>query len=71
VNLQTWDEIYGQFSGIENTTWRDPNDFPYTSAIIGNTNPRSRYSRTSTMTQFPGSDLRSGNQDPVRQEAPR
>lgn len=71
VNLQTWDEIYDQFSGIENTAWRDPADFPYTSAIIGNTNPRARYSRTSTMTQFPGSDLRTGNQDPVRQEAPR
>ena len=71
VNLQTWDEIYDQFSGIENTTWRDPNDFPYTSAIIGNTSPRVRYSRTSTMTQFPGTDLRTGNQDPVRQEAPR
>ena len=71
VNLQTWDEIYDQFSGIENTTWRDPADFPYTSAIIGNTSPRARYSRTSTMTQFPGNDLRTGNQDPVRQEAPR
>lgn len=71
VNFETWDEIYDQFSGIENTTWRDPADFPYTSAIIGNTPPRSRYARTSTMTQFPGSNLRTGNQDPVRQEAPR
>lgn len=71
VNFETWDEIYDQFSGIETTSWRDPADFPYTSAIIGNTNPRSRYSRTSTMTQFPGSNLSTGNQDPVRQEAPR
>ena len=71
VNFETWDEIYDQFSGIENTTWRDRADFPYTSAIIGNTPPRSRYARTSTMTQFPGSNLRTGNQDPVRQEAPR
>lgn len=71
VNFETWDEIYDQFSGIENTTWRDPADFPYTSAIIENTPPRSRYARTSTMTQFPGSNLRTGNQDPVRQEAPR
>ncbi len=70
VNAQTWDEIYDQFSGIE-YTWRDPEDFPYTSAIIGSTNPRSRYSRTTTMTQFPGNNLRTGNQDPVRQEAPR
>ena len=71
VNAATWDEIYDQFSGIENTTWRDPQDFPYTSAILGNTAPRSRYARTSTMTQFPGNDLSVGAQDPDRQEAPR
>ena len=71
VNYDTWDEIYDQFSGIETTSWRDPEDFPYTSAIIGNTNPRARYSRTSTMTQFPGNTMRTGDQDPVRQEAPR
>ena len=71
VNAQTWDEIYDQFSGIETTSWRDPEDFPYTSAIISGTNPRARYSRTSTMTQFPGNSLQTGNQDPVRQEVPR
>ena len=71
VDSITWDEIYDQFSGIENATWRDPQDFPYTSAIISGTNPRARYSKTSTMTQFPGNTLTSGNQDPVRQEAPR
>ena len=71
VNAETWDEIYDQFSGIESTAWRDPQDFPYTSAILGSTNPRARYSRSSTMTQFPGNSLRTGDQDPVRQEAPR
>lgn len=71
VNPLTWDEIYDQFSGIENTAWRDPQDFPYTSAIIGSTSPRARYSRTGTMTQFPGNALQPGEQDPVRQEAPR
>lgn len=71
VNYDTWDEIYDQFSGIETTSWRDPEDFPYTSAIINSTNPRARYSRTTTMTQFPGNSLRTGNQDPVRQEVPR
>lgn len=70
VDYDTWDEIYDQFSGIE-YTWRNPEDFPYTSAIISGTNPRARYSRTTTMTQFPGNNLRMGNQDPVRQEAPR
>ena len=71
VNARTWDEIYDQFSGIETATWRDPQVFPYTSAVINQTSPRSRYSRTGTMTQFPGNNLRSGNQDPVRQEAVR
>lgn len=71
VDYNTWDEIYEQFSGIETTVWRDPEDFPYTSAIINATPPRSRYARTSTMAQFPGNDLSTGNQDPVRQEAVR
>ena len=71
VNYETWDEIYDQFSGIETTSWRDPQDFPYTSAIIGTTNPRARFSRTGTLTQFPGNTLTAGNQDPIRQEAPR
>lgn len=71
VNYDTWDEIYDQFSGIETLSWRDPEDFPYTSSIISGTSPRARYSRTSTMSQFPGSALSSGNQDPVRQEAVR
>lgn len=71
VNFETWDEIYDQFSGIENANWRDPENFPYTSAIINGTTPRARYSRTSTMKQFPGNNLSAGNQDPIRQEAPR
>ena len=71
VDFTTWDENYDQFSGIENTTLRDDETFPYTEAIQGQTPPRNRYARTSTMTQFPGSDLRPGNQDPVRQEVVR
>ena len=71
VDFDTWDEIYDQFSGIENASFRDPEDFPYTSAIIGNTPPRTRYARTGTFTQFPGETLRTGNQDPVRQEVVR
>ena len=71
VNNETWDEIYDQFSGIENTSLRDPENFPYTGAIIGQNTPRTRYSKTGTMPQLPGSDLRSGNQDPVRQEVIR
>ena len=71
VNFQTWDEIYDQFYGIENTSWRNPEDFPYTNALITGTPPRNRHARTTTLTQFPGNALRTGNQDPVRQEAPR
>lgn len=71
VDLTTWDEIYDQFVGIENASFRDLESFPYTSAIIGGTAPRNRYSRTTTMTQFPGYDLAMTNQDPIRQEVTR
>lgn len=71
VDAATWDEIYDQFSGIENATLRSEETFPYTQAVQGQTQPRSRYARTTTMTQFPGTDLRVGNQDPVRQEVVR
>ena len=69
VNFATWDEIYDQFSGIETTSFRDPENFPFTSAIQGN--PRQRYAASTTMQQFPGNNLRMGNQDPVRQEVIR
>ena len=71
VDLTTWNEIYDQFTGIENASFRDLERFPYTSAVIGNTLPRNRYARSSTMTQFPGYDLAIGDQDPVRQEVVR
>ena len=71
VDLTTWDEIYDQFTGIENASFRDLERFPYTSAVIGNTLPRNWYARSSTMTQFPGYDLAIGGQDPVRQEVVR
>lgn len=71
VDLTTWDEIYDQFTGIENASFRDLERFPYTSAVIGNSLPRNRYARSSTMTQFPGYDLAIGGQDPVRQEVVR
>ena len=71
VDETTWDEIYDQFAGIETSAFRDPEDFPYTSAILGQTQPRNRHSRSTTVTQFPGTDLSPGNQDPVRQEVVR
>ncbi len=60
----TWEEIYDQFSGIENVSLRNENQFP-------NAQTRSRYTDTGDLTQFPGNDLRPGNQDPVRQEVIR
>ena len=69
VDERTWDEIYDQFSGIENTSLRDRESFP--PAALTNSPARQRYARSSTMTQFPGRNLAIGNQDPVRQEAVR
>ena len=70
VDFDTWDEIYDQYAGIENTSLRDVTDFPYTAAVAG-VAPRNRYANTTTLRQFPGRDLRAGNTDPVRQEAVR
>ena len=76
VDAQTWDEIYDQFSGIENTSLRNGETFPGTgdnavTAFAPNNNSRTRYARTTTLTQFPGRDLTTGQQDPVRQEVIR
>ena len=57
VDETTWDEIYDQFAGIENTALRSEVTFP---AIEG-----------TTLRQFPGDGLRPGNQDSVRQEVVR
>lgn len=66
VDAATWDEIYDQYSGIENTALRNRENFPNT-----NGNGNGRYNRSSTMSQFPGNDLSIGAQDPVRQEVVR
>lgn len=76
VDAATWDEIYDQFSGIENTSLRNGETFPNTgdnavTAFAPNNNTRSRYARSTTLTQFPGRDLTTGQQDPVRQEVIR
>lgn len=68
VDAQTWDEIYDQFSGIETTTLRSRETFPETTT---SGNQRNRYSKTTTMTQFPGENLSTGSKDPIRQEAVR
>ena len=86
VGTQTWNEIYDQYSGIENTSLRSGEIFPQpgqNASVVrpvgnfrrnGQTQPtqlRAPYSRTTTITQFPGNDLTIGSQDPVRQEVVR
>ena len=69
VGAQTWDAIYNQYSGIETTNLRSQETFP---ASNNNRNgQRVNYARTTTLTQFPGRNLSSGGQDPVRQEVVR
>lgn len=67
TDAKTWDEIYDQFSGIENTTLRSGENFPST----GTAGIRTGYASTTTQTQFPGQSLQTGSRDPIRQEAVR
>ena len=76
VNEATWDAIYDQFSGIENTSLRNGEVFPAmavgaVTAFSANNTNRTRYARSTTLTQFPGRDLSMGQQDPVSQEVIR
>ena len=83
VGQTTWDTLYDQYSGIENTTLRSAERFPSgqnNAAVPAGNFSRSRnpaqnrngtYSKTTVMTQFPGRDLTVGNQDPVKQEVVR
>ncbi len=72
VGAETWDEIYDQFSGIENVSLRNLEAFPVqNSTSSGNNANRNRYSKTTTMTQYPGNTLQTGSRDPVKQEVVR
>jgi peptidoglycan hydrolase-like protein with peptidoglycan-binding domain len=85
VDAVTWDFIYDQFSGIENTTLRSRETFPEPSPARqaalpamatrqrsrNSTRPIPTFSQTPTFTQFPGQDLSMGMQDPVSQEVVR
>ena len=72
VNYDTWEAIYNQFIGIEDTSLRDFERLPITSGISNpNNNPRSRYQRSAEMTQYPGNPLSGGDQDAVQQEVNR
>ena len=69
VDENTWDDLYDQFSGIENTSLRNQEIFPASS--LTNSPVRQRYAQSTTMTQFPGKNLSAGSQDPIRQEVIR
>lgn len=69
VGAQTWDAIYNQYSGIETTNLRSEETFP--TSNNNRNGQRINYARTTTLTQFPGRNLSSGGQDPVRQEVVR
>jgi len=98
VDARTWNEIYDQFSGIENTALRSGETFPQPNIAVqsaanvravtagnlparNNTrrpapqppqeSDRTPYRKTTTLTQFPGMDLRVGMQDPISQEVVR
>ena len=86
VDAATWDEIYDQYSGIENTSLRDVEIFPSGNiqgsasasrlpATLrtngGSNSDRTNYARTTTMPHFPGRNLSIGAQDPVKQEVVR
>ena len=71
VDDRTWDEIYDQFSGIENRVLRRETTFPQEAVTAFSQRSSSRYSRSTTLTQFPGRDLYNGQKDPVSQEVIR
>ena len=75
VGVQTWNEIYNQYAGIENTNFRSDENFPASNNRSGRTSSpqqgRVNYARTTTMTQFPGRNLSIGSQDVVKQEVVR
>ena len=71
VDAKTWDEIYDQFSGIENRQLRSQERFPEKTVAVFSQRNSSRYAKTTTMTQFPGMDLSRGMSDSVSQEVVR
>ncbi len=77
VGATTWDTLYDQYAGIENTSLRAPqrNGSSQSSnnsrSAGGQTSRSSAYSSTAHIDQFPGRDLSLGVRDPIRQEVIR
>lgn len=70
VDAAVWNEIYAQYSGIENTVLRSTETFPVQPKLNGQ-GPNLAQTNTGTMQQFPGYDIKTGQQDPIRQEVVR
>ena len=71
VDARTWDEIYDQFSGIENSQLRSGVNFPQDAVAAFAQRNSGPYASSTTLTQFPGKDLRRGNIDPISKEVVR
>ena len=71
VDYNTWEAIFNQFTGIEDTSLRDFERLPYTSAIVNSNSPRTRNTRTTDIAQFPGNSITEGDRDNVQREANR
>jgi len=68
VDAVTWDEIYDQFSGIENRSFLATPSSAEAAPAFRSDQPRQRNSQNTALTQFPGTDLQMGSRDPIRQE---
>jgi len=68
VDPDTWDEVYDQYAGIENTVMRSGETFPRSNP---GSNGRNGHAQSGTLTHYPGQELRPGTQDPVKQEVVR
>lgn len=72
VGSATWEAIYDQYAGIENTTLRSSPQFPDRAVeAFAPEAQAAAWSQTPVMTQFPGKTLEPGQQDPISQEVVR
>ncbi len=74
VGATTWDTLYDQYAGIENTSLRSDQRNGGTAPQRSRNGQNGRsgsHSATAHIDQFPGRDLSLGLQDPIRQEAVR
>lgn len=71
VDYNTWEAIYNQYIGISNTSLRDFDNLPYTSALINPSSPQNRNTLPANFTQYPGYILSSGSNNHTHREVQR